>query len=162
MTQEQGATAIPSRALEVWRRLYTRYALEPFPASVGPDVLKTIVPVTQADQLLQTPEIREATVTSSAGNIVTYHTVPAGERWEVYGYELERLAGDRTADQALIRMTNANMVINDFTAAAFDAFLAPQLWILPEGALMRARFTAAGATDGDWIMRVYILVQTFF
>lgn len=76
-------TTIPSRALDVWRRLYTRFALEPYPASVGPDVLKTIVPVTDADVLLRTPAGQQADgdLTGSAGTYVAYFTVPTGRRW---------------------------------------------------------------------------------
>lgn len=76
---------IPSRALDVWRRLYTRYSLEPGPASVGPDVLKTIVPVTDADVLLRDPVTATATedIQATIGTFVPYFTVPANRRWRI-------------------------------------------------------------------------------
>lgn len=77
---------IPSRQLEVWRRLYQRYSLEPFPASVSPDVLKTIVPVTQADLLLRVPVTVVSAATdlqAAAGTYVAMHTVPDGKRWNL-------------------------------------------------------------------------------
>jgi len=85
-TREGLVSTIPSRALEVWQRLYRRYSLEPGPASVPPDVSKTIIPTTDADQLLRTPGNQQATLTnpgSGAGG-VTFLTVPTGERWILY------------------------------------------------------------------------------
>ena len=80
MTQNDLVNSIPSRALEVWRRLYTRYSLEPGPATVGPDVLKTIVPVTQADLLLARHRGIETVTAIAATGVVVVHTVPVGIR----------------------------------------------------------------------------------
>jgi len=75
-------SSIPSRALDVWRRLYTRFSLEPGPASIAPDVLKTIVPVTNVDVLLQVVTPFNVTLNLDvAGNIqVAGYTVPVGRR----------------------------------------------------------------------------------
>jgi len=76
----ESGSSIPSRALEVWRRLYTRYSLEPFPASVSPDVLKTIIPVTQADDLLKTVVPTNALLDLNTTGHVVLYTVPQGKR----------------------------------------------------------------------------------
>jgi len=75
-------TSIPSRALDVWRRLYTRFSLEPGPASIAPDVLKTIVPVTNVDVLLQVVAPFNVTLDLdvTAGTHVVAYTVPQGRR----------------------------------------------------------------------------------
>jgi len=87
----EGSGSIPSRALDVWRRLYTRFALEPFPASVGPDVLKTIVPVTQADELLKTVIPTVGTLDlNTVGHVVLY-TVPQGKRATLVSFNQEAI-----------------------------------------------------------------------
>ena len=90
--------SIPSRALEVWRRLYTRYTLEPGPATVAPDVLKTIIPVTQADQLLARHRgIVEDTVIDAVASFVV-HTVPQGIRRTLLTMRVHRLTGTWNLD----------------------------------------------------------------
>lgn len=80
---QQPITTIPSRALEIWRRLYSRFSLEPGPASVVPDVSKTIVPVTQVDPALRRSrgDHKNLDLSGAAGNFVTGRTVPDGETW---------------------------------------------------------------------------------
>ena len=101
MNQHQApdlVSSIPSRALEVWRRLYTRYTLEPGPATVGPDVLKTIVPVTQADQLLARHRgvVVDTTVTGTIDHLVA--TVPLGIRRAFVTLLIQRITGTWTFD----------------------------------------------------------------
>ena len=57
-----GQMPIPSKRFDVWRRLYRRFTLEPEP-SVGESragVGTTILPVTQADELLRTQKLTQA------------------------------------------------------------------------------------------------------
>jgi hypothetical protein len=78
-----------SRRFSLWTRLYERMLLEPTPdARVTPMVSEVVVPILDADALLQTPTL-PATVsldlTPSQGYVVGF-TVPAGEEWElIYG-----------------------------------------------------------------------------
>jgi len=87
MVLPQSQTGIPSKQFDVWRRLYARYILEPFPVQNGgmPDVFKTITPVTQADDLLRVPRTLSSAedISASAGTYTVYQTVPAGKRWRI-------------------------------------------------------------------------------
>lgn len=78
----QQLITIPSRSLDVWRRLYTRFTLEPEPASVSPDVSKTIVPITNVDVLLQVVVPFNVTLDLdiTLGLHVVGYTAPAGKR----------------------------------------------------------------------------------
>jgi len=88
-------SSIPSRALTIWRRLYTRFSLEPEPASVSPDVLKTIIPVTDVDELLKNTLTgsTDGDLTGSAGSYVPVHTVPDGKRWTLRNVHREASTG---------------------------------------------------------------------
>ena len=88
MTLDQDPGLIPSKRFDVWRRLYTRFLLEPRPATVGVDVGKTIIPVTVVDLLLVrlAPQSAAQDISASAGAYVAFHTVPSGTRWVVKAY----------------------------------------------------------------------------
>ena len=77
----------PSKRFDVWRRLYTRFLIEPFPAAVGdsPGVSTTITPVTDADILLKVPGIVDSglNLTASAGTFVSSTIVPLGKIWTI-------------------------------------------------------------------------------
>jgi len=77
----------PSRLFDLWRRLYTRFQIEPFPADPeqGPGVATTIFPVTIADDLVKLPVAQSATldIQASAGGFVLAFTVPEGKRWQI-------------------------------------------------------------------------------
>lgn len=74
----------PSKLFDLWRRLYTRFSIEPFPATgEGPAVGTTIIPITDADALLTAPLATSDSLdlSASAGAFVLAQTVPAGKRW---------------------------------------------------------------------------------
>jgi len=96
---EMGA-AIPSKAFDVWRRLYARFELEPGPVvGSAPEVGTSIIPVTQVDDLLRTPRLIKSALTdlSGAGSLtIAMVTVPAGERWRVITiFRTSTIAGSR-------------------------------------------------------------------
>jgi len=109
---ERLITSIPSRDLEVWRRLYTRYTLEPGPASVSPDVSKTIVPVTQADLLLARHRgLVTVTVVTGTGVDLVVHTVPDGIRRTFVTMRVTRVTGTWTIDMvSLVDVSEAATV----------------------------------------------------
>jgi len=78
---------IPSKAFDIWRRLYTRFDLEPGPAVGGaPEVGTSIIPVTQVDDLLRLPKLKVSASTdlSGAGALtIPMLIVPGGERWKL-------------------------------------------------------------------------------
>ena len=74
---------ITSRRYSLWTRLYKRMLLEPTAAdNVTPRVSEVVVPVIQADAILQTPTAAgQVTKDLSGSSFVIYLTVPTGEEW---------------------------------------------------------------------------------
>lgn len=156
-------STIPSRSISLWRRLYTRFALEPGPATVSPDVSKTIIPVTQADLLLVTPEVRLYVFTSVNNTVVTAVTVPDQERWELYAYDLFSAGGSRQADQVRIDEGAApEVTFQTFTLGTGDIWRADQPFLLEAGWRLRVRFGDVGVGDGDWHMALLLRVEALF
>lgn len=125
MVQEfRPVQAIPSRSLRLWRRLYKRFQLEPGPATSIPDVLKTVIAVTDADKLLgDTGRKSGVSEGIGAGETVEIQvlTVPTGKRWTVYSIDISRESGDNQVDRVdLVDTSNvsAQAPIDRFTAAA--------------------------------------------
>lgn len=89
----------PSKLFDVWRRLYTRFAIEPYPADgEGPQVSTTIFPVTDADQLVQAPvgSSDQLDLSAGAGAFVLAQTVPDGKRWRMmYIFRSSTVANSR-------------------------------------------------------------------
>ena len=78
----------PSKRFDVWRRLYARFKIEPFPATgEGPGVSTTITPITDADVLLRVAVFGGGTInlSASAGNKILVQSVPEGKVWIVKG-----------------------------------------------------------------------------
>ena len=78
----------PAKRFDVWRRLYTRFRIEPFPASgEGPGVSTTITPITDADALLRDSTFGgdNMDLSGAAGFDVAAVTVPDGKTWIVKG-----------------------------------------------------------------------------
>ena len=76
-----------SRRFALWTRLYSRMILEPTSgAMVTPTVSEVVVPVIDADAILQTPTIDsgEGDLSPSAGSLdVTMLTVPDDKEWDM-------------------------------------------------------------------------------
>jgi len=85
----QTGMAIESKAFDIWRRLYTRFSLEPGPLVEGglPEVSTSIIPTTNVDELLQQGRaLISDDMDLSGGTTLTIpgFTVPTGERWKLY------------------------------------------------------------------------------
>jgi len=156
--------SIPSRALEVWRRLYTRYTLEPGPASIGPDVLKTIVPVTQADLLLARHKgVVEDTTIIGVGNLVV-HTVPEGIRREIITIRFHRVTGTWTIDMVSANDVSEGAEVSLRGQAASDnvfvaAWSAPV--VLEEGDQITVN-VATESVNGDGRLEMWVIDQDLF
>jgi len=76
---------ITSRRYSLWTRLYKRMLLEPTSAdNVTPRVSEVVVPVIQADAILQTPTASGGVSRDISGSgFVNYFTVPTGEEWRL-------------------------------------------------------------------------------
>jgi len=157
-------TSIPSRALEVWRRLYTRYTLEPGPASIAPDVLKTIVPVTQADLLLARHKgiITLTTVDGTLDHLA--HTVPQGLRQAFVTLALQRSGGTYTFDTIQVRDVSEGNTIIIAPQAQTDNFvlLAQSAPIeLEEGDEIHINVDVHSVT-GELTMAAWVIEQDIF
>lgn len=154
---------IPSRSLEVWRRLYTRYRLEPHPASVSPDVSKTIQPVTQADKLLTRVAVRSNTKEIPTGVLTEVLTVPSGERWTLLIYDVVRVDGDRVLGGIGLTdpVNGLAMFISRPANTTAETVIMPTPVDLPESWQIGVQ-VGGGATDGDWITEVLVDIQDEF
>lgn len=157
-------TSIPSRALEVWRRLYTRYSLEPGPASVGPDVSKTIVPTTNADLLLA--RHRGLTVTTAVTGTGSHlcHTVPSGRRQAFVTLSLERNGATFTFDTVQVVDISEAATIRIAPQAQTDNFVLlaqSQPIELEEGDEIRVNVDAQSGTP-DMLLAAWIIEQDIF
>ena len=159
-------SAIPSRALEVWRRLYTRYALEPGPASVSPDVLKTIIPVTQADLLLARHRgLVEDTELTGTGLGVVVHTVPQGIRRTFVTMRFSRLSGGTwTIDMISLNDVSEGAEVSLIPQAASDNVFAAA-WSAPIVAEQGDQVTVDVAThsvNGDGRLEAWVIDEDLF
>jgi len=159
------ATTIPSRELEVWRRLYERYSLEPGPASVSPDVSKTIMPITNADELLQRPRGVVGGNTPGADGGITIATVPQGIRWRLQSLVVRRASGVFDFDRVILQDVVNNLdVIVDIFADETNFRVVPSLTgtpIMNPGDLIRTNITNFVST-GTINSHVWIVEETFF
>jgi len=76
-----------SRRFSLWTRLYGRMLLEPTSdVRVTPMVSEVVVPVLNADKILETPTVSSTVardLSPGAGTYVAYFTVPQGEEWSL-------------------------------------------------------------------------------
>jgi len=155
---------IPSRQLEVWRRLYTRYSLEPAPASVSPDVSKTIVPVTQADALLEAHRSEIGSNTASGTGDLEMASVPEGKRWTLNSIHMRRATGDSDLDRVIVRdlSENEDIIIDIFTAASTRT-VPPLLGTIVLEELDTVRINiSAFVSSSLWLAHLWITEQDLF
>jgi len=134
---------IPSKQFSVWTRLYRRYRLEPNPAvnGGGPDVLKTIQPFTDADQLLRAEGARTGNVTITGATAFYALTVPADRRWLVYSARAILISGTWSF-QAIIARDASRVIGTALTANP----LATEDVVLIAGGLPMAEGDQLGVT----------------
>jgi len=123
---------IPSKKFDAWTRLYRRFLLEPRPANgVGVGVGKGIVPVTDADRLLQATqgEVLD-TVAVTTNTRYTIATVPDGERWTVMYLRVRKSDGTWTFNNFQIILTDGfAMEIHEFTASSSSELWQVNPWL---------------------------------
>jgi len=105
---------LPSKIFSLWIRLGARFKLEDSPPTgLGARLGTTIIPVTQADNLLSTLNTNQVDLdlTASPGGRVTAFTVPAGKRWTVYQLFLASVTGNSqlmlVGDPKTVRLTTS-------------------------------------------------------
>ena len=154
----------PSRLFSLWQRLYTRFSIEPVPASQSssPSIATMIQPITDADALVT--DWRAVTVSSqsiNAGLAGTFNmlTPSPGTRVKIFGYHIDRSSGDNQIDlvNAFDRTENASVAIDEFTAAADRKFLFPGVpLILEENDLLTIHTDGTGVGASVFRMRAWL------
>jgi len=160
---------IPSRKLEIWRRMYDRFQLEPMPASVSPDVAKTIQPITSVDELLRDEGILSNDNTYTAGQAVqlTMYTVPPNQRWSIWGFNVDsQLTGDNLSDQINVESKTLDtqvahqFTIENYTGVAQHEFLMPGKSVrLNAGDTVRTRLDGTGVAAGSVRMQLLVDIE---
>lgn len=161
---------IPSKAFQVWQRMYIRYLLEPLPAaeSEGVTVGKMIVPVTQADELLAAHGIVTGTATYTAGQSVVLNplTVPTGRRWTLIGFDCEaQFTGDNEVDRFLVRdLSNSGrtVILSEFTGAAREQYWLPTPLKMEEGDSVQCRLDGTGVSAGSVRLQAWVADELLF
>lgn len=97
--------ALPSKAFDIWRRLYNRFDIEVgVVEGSAPEVGTSIIPVTQIDELLKQARaiVSDVMDLTGAGSLtVPGFTVPVGERWKLF-----RLWRSSTVGSSRIRIVD--------------------------------------------------------
>jgi len=148
----------PAKRFDLWRRLYTRLGIEPFPASGGgPDVSTTIQPVTDADVLLRVPEFVgvEIDLTPTIGTFIGGLVVPEGKVWIVKGIYREPSTG-----VTQIRML-ADKLMNYSVLGTNEEFVSLTDIRLNEGFSI-GLITSGDAADGTIAIRAAIEEEDVF
>jgi len=139
----------PSRIFDLWRRLYTRFLIEPRPAADtdSPGVSTTILPVTDADELLRQHGIQSVNTASfNADGVQGFLTVPAGKLWRTSFIEILRVSGNRTLIDVRIESVRVSLIIRlrSFGAASEALLDLGSVLVMEEGD--RVSFTANGGS----------------
>ena len=114
-------TRLLSREYDLWRRLYTRFSLEPgLPFGNPPELATWILPVTQADRLLESHRAERTDTAVSGNGVIVVATVPAGERWTIRSLRILTASG--SFDEEDLRYTdvsnnNTVVTVETWTAA---------------------------------------------
>jgi len=159
-------STIPSRQLEVWRRLYDRYSLEPRPASVVPDVSKTIVPTTDADALLL--EHGASSNTNAFGAAISsfeaVYGVGAAVRQRVSVIAIARSAGDNQWDRVQLLDISRGVAINISLEVnqTSQVILIPSELVLEPSDQVRILFNGTGVAATTIVCTLWTAEETAF
>jgi len=135
-----------SRRFSLWTRLYDRLLLEPTgDVQVTPMVSEVVVPVLNADAILETPTAYTASgdLSASAGTFVAFFTVPANEEWHLIEFYTDAFSA---VTRARVAFTNANVNVTASSASGIDKNL--RNYTLREGERVGLLTTGAGG-DSD-------------
>ena len=154
---------VPSKQFDVWRRLRSRYLLEPAPpVGSAPRVGTGIQITTDGDELLKEYRIDQSPnldLTAASGSDVVAFTVPEDERWLLTWF-------NKSATVA-----NTAMSLNPGNNLSFSLLLTPLgtglviepsiKLLLPPNSRINMR-TTGNAGDGNAVCAVATVRETFF
>ena len=165
MGQDLVEGSIPSKNFDVWQRLYERYSLEPGPlvasrAAVG----LTVIPVTQADKLLQTARNTENDVAVASTGTLNVATVPQGERWTLGPMIWNLLTGTWTHSRLyLIDPINVfTLELSRYTATGGAILYEPNSPLTIDEGWTLAINISAFTSGGDLRFQFYRLIEKAF
>ena len=144
-----------SRRFALWTRLYSRMILEPTSgAMVTPTVSEVVVPVIDADAILQTPIISSGTsdLSPTAGSVdVAIMTVPQDKEWAM----LQVITNVTAAVSRLgISVDGGNMYLTSSGTGPFDINLRD--YILRAGDNLFMLSTGSGSDSSATIRAAYM------
>lgn len=135
-----------SRRFSLWTRLYDRLLLEPTgDVQVTPMVSEVVVPVLNADAILETPTayVQSGDLSASAGAYVAFFTVPANEEWHLIELYSDAFSA---VTRARVAFTAANINVTGSSASGIEKNLRD--YTLREGESVGLLTTGAGG-DSD-------------
>mgnify|MGYP006403061297 CR=1 FL=1 len=137
-----------SRRFSLWTRLYDRLLLEPTSeARVTPMVSEVVVPVLNADNILQTNTAKAGAgdLSGTAGSNVIYFTVPDDEEWQ-----LIELFTSTTSSATAAVVTYKNPGVNVQVTTSSTGAIAKDLrnYVLREGETI-SLLSTGNAGDSD-------------
>lgn len=112
MLETPSGLLIPSKEFELWRRLYGRFMLEPYPTDGSIAFVSSVIqPVTQIDELARSIVLQVGTVSITADGTFYGLTVPAEERWRVRSISIGQSAGTWNHEEIRIRDASENELL---------------------------------------------------
>jgi len=156
----------PARRFDLWRRLYSRFLIEPFPAEGGgPSIATEIVPVTDSDELLRVHGIvRADSATFDADEtLATGLAVPAGRRWHLAGIGFEQTTGNRTVTRIILNDDSTGLTHNleVFAATQQHSLILGTVFILEELDFLSIT-TIGGSTNTVYRTSVWVAEEDAF
>jgi len=102
---------------------------------VSPDVSKTIVPITNADELLRRPRGFVETYAINGVGAKDLATVPVGLRWRLFSIDFGLDTGTWTFTTLMVRDSSLglNVILDSFAAATSRTLLLPAVITLEAG-----------------------------
>jgi hypothetical protein len=133
------------------RRLVRRYSLTPGPTEEAMILYPAVIPVQDMGEVLRIAKIVFETSALVVGGNTTVATVPAGKRWWVHAYDIQRASGDRTITNVNVNDPTAsgNLILDSFSATGSHQLRLEYPIIMDENWYLKVGL-GGGTTDGDW------------
>lgn len=155
----------PARRFDIWRRLYRRFAIEPYPPGLEvPAVATVITPVTDADELLRSyGHFSASTASFDADGVQTALVVPSGKRMRFFALSAFRSSGDRSIIRWILTDASAgiNFVLDTFAATNENYLRLEQPFILEEGDSVNIQ-SSGGAAATVYLVRSWVSEEDAF